>query len=79
MSRFRAIPCFRIFPTSRVSERKNILCSAIEEIPFAFYAIKHRVFPAVWKVVRTSGAGQSWGTDTVASLDTRDNISILRI
>ena len=65
MCMFRANPCFLVFPCFHVLERKISLCSQIREIPFAFFAIKTRLFSPDWKVVTVSGAGRMCQRDTV--------------
>ena len=42
-TRFRAIPCFRVFPLFIVSERQNSLCFQIGKIPFVISTIKSRL------------------------------------
>ena len=74
---FREIPVFAVFDVFYVSERKNILCIQIQEIRFAFLAIKTRVTSCLWKVVTVSGAGQTCRRDTVSGKTCPVNILIL--
>ena len=74
---FRANPVFDEFSCFLVSERNNSLCSQIGNMSFVFRYIKTRLFSAVSKVVRVSGAGQTCVPDTVSGPGYRDNISIL--
>ena len=74
---FRAIPVFRSFGQSRVSEQLFCLCFQIANIPFVFLTIKTRIISRFWKVFTVSGAGHCCRCDTVQDRAIKDNILIL--